>query len=311
VFKNVIVYRLVSPWSVTQAQLEEALLAEHFVECGASQEKSVGWIEPRGQAHGPLVEIVGGQWILRLMMEIKSVPGSVVKRKVEEQVAQIEVSTGRKPGKKEVRELRDDARLALLPMAFTKQGSVGVWIDPKAGWLVLDAGSQSKADEVMTALVKAVPDFAVQLVNTQISPASAMAVWLSTRESPADFSVDRECELKASDESKAVVRYTRHPLDTEEVSQHIALGKMPTRLALTWNDRVSFVLTEALQLKKVTFLESVFEDTAKAAGDGKDDNFDADVLISTGELSQLIPDLMEALGGEVPLGAMPGTPPAA
>jgi recombination associated protein RdgC len=86
---------------------------------------------------------------------------------------------------------------------------------------------------------------------------------------------------------------------------------MPTRLALTWNDRVSFVLTEALQLKKVTFLESVFEDTAKAAGDGKDDNFDADVLISTGELSQLIPDLMEALGGEVPLGAMPGTQPAA
>lgn len=307
-FKNVIVYRLVSPWSVTQAQLEEALQSEHFVECGASQEKSVGWIEPRGQAHGPLVEIVGGQWILRLMMEIKSVPGSVVKRKVEEQVAQIEVSTGRKPGKKEVRELRDDARLALLPMAFTKQGSVGVWIDPKAGWLVLDAGSQSKADEVMTALVKAVPDFAVQLVNTQISPASAMAVWLSTRESPTDFSVDRECELKASDESKAVVRYTRHPLDTEEVSQHIALGKMPTRLALTWNDRVSFVLTEALQLKKVTFLESVFEETAKAAGDGKDDNFDADVLISTGELSQLIPDLMEALGGEVPLGAMPGMP---
>ena len=207
-------------------------------------------------------------------------------------------------------ELRDEARLTLLPMAFTKQGSVGVWIDPKDGLLVLDAGSQSKADEVMTALIKAIPGFAVQLVNTQISPAAAMAVWLSTRESPSDFSVDRECELKASDESKAVVRYTRHPLDTEEVSQHIALGKMPTRLAMTWNDRVSFVLTEALQLKKVTFLDTVFEDSPKAAGDRKEDNFDADVVISTGELSQLIPDLMEALGGEVPLGSMPGMPVA-
>eukprot|EP01030_Chromulinospumella_sphaerica_P025801 gene25801-25967_t len=67
---------------------------------------------------------------------------------------------------------------------------------------------------------------------------------------------------------------------------------------MTWNDRVSFVLTEALQLKKVTFLDTVFEEASKAAGDGKDDNFDADVIISTGELSQLIPDLMEALGGE-------------
>jgi recombination associated protein RdgC len=306
VFKNVIVYRLASPWTISAAELEDALQPDRFVPCGASQEKAVGWIEPRGQANGPLVEIVGGQWMLKLMMEAKSVPGSVVKRKVEEQVAHIENSTGRKPGKKEMREMRDDAKLALLPMAFTKQGSVGVWIDPKDNLLVLDSGSQSKADEVMTALIKAVPGFAVQLVNTQISPAAAMAVWLSTRESPPDFSVDRECELKASDESKAVVRYTRHPLDTEEVSQHIALGKMPTRLAMTWNDRVSFVLTEALQLKKVTFLDTVFEDAPKSAADRKEDNFDADVVISTGELAQLIPDLMEALGGEVPVGSMSG-----
>jgi len=198
-------------------------------------------------------------------------------------------------------------RALYLPMAFTKQGSV-VWIDPKSGWLVLDAGSQSKADEVMTALIKAIPDFAVQLVNTQISPAAAMAVWLSTRESPTDFSVDRECELKASDESKAVVRYTRHPLDTEEVSQHIALGKMPTRLAMTWNDRVSFVLTEALQLKKSRFSTLCLKKPPRRQGMARTDNFDADVIISTGELSQLIPDLMEALGGEVPLGSMPGAP---
>ena len=296
------VYRLVSDWSTTQAQLEEALEASRFVECGASQEKSVGWIEPRGVAHGPLVEIVGGQWMLKLMMEVKSVPGSVVKRKVQEQLDHIEASTGRKPGKKEARELRDDARLALLPMAFTKQSSIGVWIDPKARTLILDAGSQAKADEVMTALIKAIDGLQVMLVNTQVSPAAAMAQWLSSHEAPPGFSVDRECELKAADESKAVVRYTRHALDTEEVSQHIAMGKLPTRLAMTWNDRVSFVLTEALQLKKLAFLDTVFEEAGNAAGDGKDDTFDADVAIATGELVQLIPELLEALGGEVALG---------
>ena len=310
-FKNMMVYRLLSAWSTTQAQLEEALDGARFVECGASQEKSVGWTEPRGQAHGPLVEIVGGQWLLKLTLEMKSVPASVVKRKVQEQLQQIEASTGRKPGKKEARDIRDDARLALLPMAFTKQSSVWVWIDPQAGRLVLDTGSQSKADEVMTALIKAVDGLAVQLINTQLSPAMAMAHWLGTHEAPPDFSVDRECELKAADESKAVVRYTRHALDTDEVAQHIALGKMPTRLAMTWNERVSFVLTEALQLKKVTFLDTVFENAAKAAGDGKDDNFDADVAIATGELVQLIPDLLEALGGEVPLGTLSAATPAA
>ena len=41
--------------------------------------------------------------------------------------------------------------LELLPMAFTKQASVNVWIDPMARLLVVDAGSQAKADEVVTA----------------------------------------------------------------------------------------------------------------------------------------------------------------
>jgi recombination associated protein RdgC len=311
VFKNVMVYRIVSGWSTTQEQLEAALDGARFVECGASQEKSVGWAEPRGEAHGPLVEVVGGQWILKLMIEMKTVPSSVVKRKVQEQIAQIEATTGRKPGKKEKRELADDARLALLPMAFTKQGSVTVWIDPKAQLLILDSGSQSKADEVMTGLIKAIDGLAVTLVNTETSPAAAMSHWLSTHEAPQGFSVDRECELKATDESKAVVRYTRHALDTDEVSQHIAQGKVPTRVAMTWNERVSFVLTEALQLKKVTFLDVVFEGSPSSPGDTKDDGFDADVAIATGELVQLIPDLLEALGGESALGAAPAPAAAA
>ena len=292
------VYRMVSEWTMTQAQLEEALDKARFAPCGASQEKSVGWMEPRGQAHGPLTEVIGGQWILQQMVETKAVPGSVVKRKVEERAQQIEATTGRKPGKKEKRELAEDARQALLPMAFTKQSTVRVWIDPQNARLVLDAGSQSKADETMTALVTAIDGLAVQLVDTKTSPAVAMSEWLSTHEAPPGFSVDRECELKAPDESRAVVRYTRHALDTDEVSQHITMGKVPTRLALTWNDRVSFVLTEALQLKKVALLDVVLEDKPAAAGDRKDDGFDTDVALITGELRQLLPALFDALGGE-------------
>lgn len=295
------IYRLVSGWPSTAEPLEAALQEAQFVECGATQEKSVGWVEPRGHAHGPLVEVVGGQWLLKLAIEMKVVPGSVIQRKVQEQVDHIEASTGRKPGKKEKREISDEVRLSLLPMAFSKQSSVQIWVDPAAGLLLTDAASQAKADEVMTCLVKAVDGLVVQLVNTQISASVAMAQWLSTKEAPPGFSVDRECELKAADESRAVVRYTRHALDTDEVTQHIAMGKMPTRLALTWADRVSFVLTEALQLKKLVFLETVFEGAPSNPADGRDDQFDADVALATGELRKLIPDLIEALGGEAAL----------
>ena len=289
-----IVYRVGPEWSATVAQIEESLDAGRFVECGSTQEKSIGWVEPRGEANGPLVESVGGQLILKLMIETRSLPGSVVTRRTKERVALIEATTGRKPGKKETRDIKDDIRLELLPLAFTKQTSIGIWIDPKARLLVIDAASQARTDDVVTMLVKSLDGLSLALLNTKVSPTAAMSDWLISQEAPAGFSVDRECELKAADESKAVVRYARHPLDNEEVRQHVQSGKLPTRLALTWDSRVSFVLTERLQIKKLAFLDVVFD----GASTGKDDGFDADTAIATGELRKLLPDLLEALGGE-------------
>jgi len=307
VFKNVMVYRIGPAWSATLEQIEESLQKERFVECGASQERAVGWVEPRGEAHGPLAESVGGQIILKLMVEAKAVPSAVVKRKADERAKEIETATGRKPGKKELRDLREEAKLTLLPMAFSKRGTVVVWLDPMERWLVIDAASQGRADEVISCLVKALDDFSVLQLNTQTSATAAMSEWLSSQEPPAGFSVDRECELKAVDASKSVVKYAHHALDIEEVKQHIAEGKLPTKLAMTWDARVSFMLTESLQIRKITFLDGVFEGTSQE----KEDGFDADAAIATGEIGRLLPDLIEALGGEMLREAAPLADPTA
>lgn len=295
-FKNVLVYRISPGWKQSVQSMEAGLQTARFVPCGKSAERSFGWTEPRGQAHGPLVEAVGGQCILRFTLEAKLLPASVVNNQAKEKVAQIEASSGRKPGKKETRDIKEDIRHALLSQAFTKISSVVVWIDPKAKQLVIDASSPKKADEVVTLLVQCLDGFAVTLVNTTTSPAVAMGQWLTTQEPPQAFSVDRECELKAADETKAVVRYARHALDIDEVRLHIESGKQPTRVALTWKDRVSLVLTDSLQIKKLAFLDVVLE---AGPASGKDDGFDADVAIATAELSGLIPDLLDALDGEV------------
>ena len=305
-FKNMIIYRIAPQWQIGLEDVEAALAQLPFMECGATQERSWGWAPPRGDAHGLMAESVGGQWVLRFMVESKVLPGSVLARRVAEKAARIEQETGRKPGKKESKELKEEAKLDLLPMAFTKQGSLWVWIDTEARFLVLDTSSQGRADEVVSALVEALPGLSVALLDTQTAPAAAMAHWLSTQEAPAGFTIDRECELKSADEEKAVVRYARHPLDIDEVQAHIVAGKLPTKLALSWDDRVSFLLTEGLQIKKLAFLDAVFE------GKSKDDGgFDADVAIATGELRKFIPDLIEALGGESERGIGAGAAPAA
>ncbi|MDR2325510.1 MAG: recombination-associated protein RdgC [Acidovorax sp.] len=291
-FKNLIIYRIASNAAFGLSALEEALQKTPFTPCGATQEKSVGWVPPRGEEHGLLAESVGGQWVLRFFAESRAVPASVLNRKVAEKAEAIEKEFGRKPGKKEKQELKDEVKLDLLPLAFPKQSAIWVWIDPRASLLVLDTGSQARADEVVTLLVEGLQGFGVALLDTQTSPQAAMAHWLLTQEPPAGFSIDRECELKAADESKAVVRYGRHPLDIAEVKEHVEHGKLPTKLAMTWDDRVSFVLTDGLQLKKLAFLDSVLDEAGDEGG------FDTDVAIATGELGRLIPDLIEILGGE-------------
>lgn len=300
-FANLIIYRIAPQWSATLDQVEQALAKAPFAECGATQEKSAGWIPPRGEAHGALAEAVSGQWMLRFMAETKVLPGGALARKVKEKAARIEQETGRKPGKKETRELKDEVRLDLLPMALTKQTSMWVWIDPASRLLVLDCPSQGRADEVVTLLVEALPGLSVSLIETKTSPQAAMAHWLKEQEPPVGFTVDRECDLKSADECKAVVRYARHPLDIEEVQAHIDAGKLPTRLALTWDDRVSFVVTRDLQLRKVQFLDTVFEGTKADEG-----GFDVDAAIATGELRKLIPDLVTALDGEVEAASLQG-----
>lgn len=304
-FKNLWVYRLSPSWAPSFAALEAGLQAGLFTPCAASQPLSAGWVPPRGEAHGPLVESVQGQWLLRLQIEKKLLPSAVVKRRVADLAEHISQTTGRKPGKKQQRDLKAQAVLELLPQAFSQTSQLPVWLNPQAGLLLVDSPSASRTEEVLTLLVKSVPGFAALPLQTALSPASAMADWLASGQAPQGFTVDQECELKSTDESRAVVRYARHPLDIDEVRAHIAAGKRPTRLALTWQGRVSCVLTELLQLKKISFGEVVFD---SQAAQGDDSGFDADAALATGELAPLVEGVIEALGGEAE--AAPSAPSA-
>ena len=303
-------YRLGQGWPKSAAQWGEALACEPFAQCGATQPKSGGWLAPRGEQHGALVEAIDGQWIARYAIETKTVPAQALRRWVDEKAQHIEQTHGRKPGKKELRDLREDALLALLPQAFARRSEVAVWLQPKRHWLVLDAASQAKADEVIASLVRvAGPGFAVSLLQTRQTPQALMTELLLAEKAgdmPAAFHVERDCELKASGEEPAIVRFTRHPLATPEVRRHVREGKRPVRLALGWQGRIGFTLTENLQIKKIRFDEGVFGDDQTP----EEDRFDADAAISTGELTGLIGDLIEALGGKADA-KVPNAAPAA
>jgi recombination associated protein RdgC len=123
-----------------------------------------------------------------------------------------------------------------------------------------------------------------------------MAGWLMQGDAAGSFSIEQDLELQSGEPAKSIVRYRRHPLDGKEVRAYVAGGKRPTQLGLTWNGRVSFVLTEKLQIKRIEFLEVApergDEDEIDAA-----EQFDLDFAVMAGELAKLLVDLIRELAG--------------
>src|SRR5690606_39819853 len=91
--------------------------------------------------------------------------------------------------------------------------------------------------------------FPVIPLYTELSPASAITNWLISDEPPVNFSVDQDTELRSTNETRAAVRYVRQTVEIDDVRKHVQAGKQCTRLALTWADRVSFVMTDGLDIK--------------------------------------------------------------
>ena len=293
-FKNLQIYRLPAPWAYTPEQLEAALAPHSFVPASSNELLRQGWDTPR--PNGGLVHVVNKQMLILLGTEKKLLPSSVINQVAKARAAEMEEAQGFAPGKKAMKELKERVADELLPRAFSIRSNVWTWIDPVNGWLVVDAASPAKADEVIKLLLKAVDKLPLESLRVQRSPVGVMTEWLQADDAPAGFTVDMDTELRATGESKAAVRYVRHTLEADEVRRHIAAGKQCTRLAMTWDSKISFVLTESLAIKGIKPLDVISEKESSTKND--DERFDGDMMLMTGELAKLMADVVEALGGE-------------
>jgi recombination associated protein RdgC len=303
-FRNLVLYRLPAGWSMTAAQLEEKLGARPLQPCGALEMLSRGWIAP--SASGRLLHALNQQYLIALGVEQKLLPASVIRQEAQRRAKLKEGSQGFPVGKRQMRDLKMQVTEELRARALSRQRSTRAWLDPQGGWCVVDAASAGKAEELIETLRDTLGSFAVQFVQTQRSPHTSMAAWLTQGSAPGRLALDQDLTLMTADGTKSTVRYTRHALDLREIRSHLEGGKYPTQLGLSWNDRVAFMLNEKLALRRVQFLdlEPDADDQEESAGAVDPvEKFDADFALMTGELQQLLDEILEALGGEVQIAA--------
>ena len=292
-FKNLKLFRLSGDWKTSADQLDALLAKESFVSAGAAAPMSSGWVPPR-EGDLRLAYAVGRQILCAFRTEKKLLPASVINQFVKVRAVELEDQQGFKPGRKQMRDLKEEVTESLLPRAFSLQRDTRLWIDPVNHWVIVDTASASKVEEVISALGRVLHPFPMLPVQVNVSPATAMTEWILSAEPPANFTVDQDAELRAGGDKAAVVRYVKHTLDIDDIKKHVQGGKQCTRLALTFNNRVSFVLTENLDIKRVAALDILDSPESQGAADAAE-KFDGDITLMCAEISQLLDALMSAL----------------
>jgi recombination associated protein RdgC len=294
-FKNLIFHRLPADWTISAAELEGLLSRRTLQPCGPFDMISRGWVPV--VADGRLLHTVNTHHMIALGVDQKLLPASIIRQVADERAAVLAREQGFPVGRRQRRELRLRVGDELRARALTRRRITRAWIDAGKGWIAVDAAGAARAEEVVETLGETLGSFAPRLVETAVSPQAAMRSWLMAGEAPLGFTIEDDLELKAADKSNAVIRYTRHPLDGKEIRAHLCAGKYPTRLGLTWRDRVVFVLSEKLQLKRLQFLEMSKDEGADDELDAAE-RFDIDFTVMAGELSRLMHEVVGALGAE-------------
>jgi len=297
-FKNLTVLRLTEPFALSDNELEQRLQTKHFRPCGRAEQSTTGWTAPLGRQARQLVHSSNGFMMVCARREEKIVPSSVVNEIVSERAAEIEGTQGRQVRRKERQSLADEVILDLLPRAFTHSVRTFAYIDPKGGWLVIDAASSKKADELTELLRKTLESLPVVPPTPKQRPGAVMTGWLAGESIPGDVTIEDECELRLPEEEGSTVRCKRQALFSPEIQSHLEAGKEVIKLALTWDDRLSFLLDEQLGIKRLKFLDILQEQADAADSDDEAGHFDAEFAIMTLELARFLPRLLELFGEE-------------
>lgn len=297
-FKNVMVYRLSRDVSLRAEEMEKQLAAFSFTPCGSQEMAKTGWVPPMGSHSDALTHLANGQIIICARKEEKMLPAPVIKQALEAKIAKLEADQARKLKKTEKDALKDEVLHTLLPRAFSRFSQTMMWIDTVNGLIMIDCASAKKAEDTLALLRKSLGSLPVVPLTLENPIELTLTEWVRAGSPAQGFQLLDEAELKAMMEDGGVIRCKQQELVSDEIAVHIEAGKVVTKLALDWQQRIQFVLCDDGSLKRLKFCDELCDQNEDIDRDDYAQRFDADFILMSGELAALIASLVEGLGGE-------------
>ncbi|ATA24981.1 recombination-associated protein RdgC [Brenneria goodwinii] len=297
-FKNLMIYRLSRESAFSADEMEKQLSTFAFTPCGSQDMMKTGWVSPMGSHSDALTHVVNGQIIICARKEEKILPSPVIKQTLLAKIERLEAEQHRKLKKTEKDALKDEVLHSLLPRAFSRFSQTWLWLDTVNGLIMVDAASAKKAEDTLALLRKTLGSLPVVPLTMENPIELTLTEWVRSGDTPAGFALQDEAELKAILEDGGVIRCKKQNLVCDEIAVHIEAGKLVTKLALDWQERVQLVLSDDGSLKRLKFSDTLREQNDDIDRDDFAQRFDADFILMTSELAALISNLIDALGGE-------------
>jgi|LIDZ01.1.fsa_nt_gi recombination associated protein RdgC len=297
-FKNMMVYRLNRDIPLSADEMEKQLGALSFSPCGSQDMAKTGWVSPLGQRSDAFTHENNGQILICARKEEKILPSPVIKQALEAKIEKLEAEQSRKLKKTEKDSLKDEVLHSLLPRAFSRFSQTYLWIDTVNNLIMVDCASAKKAEDTLALLRKSLGSLPVVPLTLENPIELTLTEWVRSGDLPAGFALMDEAELKAILEDGGVIRCKKQDLVSDEIANHIEAGKVVTKLALDWQERIQFVLADDGSVKRLKFADTLREQNDDIDREDFALRFDADFMLMTSELAALTSNLVEALGGE-------------
>jgi recombination associated protein RdgC len=292
-FKNAITY-LVTPVFCLNPEILARFPARP---CAPHESRTMGFTAPCNHSTDKLAHHVSGYTLICLETEDRLLPCSVVAEEVEQRAIDLEKLQGYKPGRKQMRELKERVTAELLPKAFTqKRLTLGVFAGK---YFMVDTSSPARADLMLKALRSALDVLPLAHIQTQQQITGAMIQWLLGT-TPHGLTVDDCVELEKAESGNPTITYKRTMIDENDMYRRIRDdGYVPRKIGITLSDRLSFKVDSRLHLNQLTMLELMQLDSRDRRDQAEDvaQAFDADVTLMVGELVSTMNRLINELGG--------------